>query len=95
MIPIARIVYFKKIIPRKKAPQNATQGSKIDRYRDYNSKTEKLTVIYDNFGRQKYRIDHSDHSMPKDIQFHIYMNINMGMGIILRKGWNLDIIFGG
>ncbi|WP_214824131.1 hypothetical protein [Exiguobacterium algae] len=51
---------------RKKAPQNATPGSKIDHYRDYKGKKEKSTVIYDQYGRQKYRIDHSDHSMPKN-----------------------------
>ncbi|KGR83736.1 hypothetical protein [Lysinibacillus odysseyi] len=51
---------------KSKAPSNATPGLKIEHYRDYNGKKEKSTVIYDDFGRQRYRIDHSDHSMPLD-----------------------------
>ena len=49
----------------KKAPHHATPGSKRIHYRMYKGKKEKSTVIYDGFGRQKYRIDHSDHSMSK------------------------------
>ncbi|MGE7093147.1 hypothetical protein ACQKII_17150 [Lysinibacillus sp. NPDC048646] len=50
----------------RKAPDNATSGSKIGHYRDYKGKKEKSTVIYDDFGRQQYRVDHADHSMPLD-----------------------------
>ena len=71
---------------RKKAPQNATPGSKIDHYRDYNGKTEKSTVIYDNFGRQKYRIDHSDHSMPKDHSVPHLHEYKYGPGYHPEKG---------
>ncbi|MGG4154292.1 DNRLRE domain-containing protein [Peribacillus muralis] len=48
----------------RKAPQNATPGSKVIHYRQYKGKKEKSTVIYDKFGRQKYRVDHANHSMP-------------------------------
>ncbi len=51
---------------QRKAPDNATPGSKIEHYRDYKGKEEKSTVIYDDFGSQHYRVDHADHSMPLD-----------------------------
>ncbi len=50
----------------RKAPIYNTPGLKYDHYREYKGKVERSTVIYDNFGRQSYRVDHSDHSMPKD-----------------------------
>ncbi|WP_188386419.1 RHS repeat domain-containing protein, partial [Priestia taiwanensis] len=50
----------------RKAPYHSTPSSKVTHYRYYNGKKEKSTVIYDKFGRQKYRIDHSNHSMPKN-----------------------------
>ena len=43
----------------------STPNSKMTHYRIYNGKKEKSTVIYDRYGRQKYRVDHSNHSMPK------------------------------
>ncbi|MGX1434378.1 hypothetical protein ACUXCE_005575, partial [Cytobacillus horneckiae] len=71
---------------KKKAPQNATPGSKIEHYRDYNGKIEKSTVIYDDFGRQKFRIDHSDHSMPKNHSIPHLHEYKYGPGYHPEKG---------
>ena len=51
------------------APKNSTPGAKFDHYKYNNGVSERSTVIYDNFGRQQYRIDYnnhgySDHSIP-------------------------------
>ncbi|SFS45668.1 DNRLRE domain-containing protein [Marininema halotolerans] len=51
---------------KRKAPHLGTPGEKYQHYRWYNGKWERSTVINDHLGRQKYRIDHNDHSMPQD-----------------------------
>jgi len=56
----------------RKAPDFNTPGLKYDHYREYNGKIERSTVIYDNAGRQSYRVDHADHSMPKHSVPHLH-----------------------
>ncbi|TCT16440.1 putative toxin of predicted polymorphic toxin system [Melghiribacillus thermohalophilus] len=70
----------------KKAPQNASPGSKIEHYRYYNGKIEKSTVIYDDYGRQKFRVDHSNHGMPKDHSTPHLHEYKYGPGYHPEKG---------
>ena len=54
---------------KQNAPNYNTPNSKITYYKEHNGVIEKSTVIYDDFGRQRWRIDYnnhgySDHSIP-------------------------------
>ena len=54
---------------KKNAPDFNTPNSKITHIKEHNGVLEKSTVIYDEFGRQKWRVDYSnhgysDHSIP-------------------------------
>jgi hypothetical protein len=46
----------------KKAPMSSTPGSKFYHYREDDGVIEKSLVIYDNYGRQMYRIDYNNHA---------------------------------
>ncbi|MGK4096203.1 DNRLRE domain-containing protein [Bacillus altitudinis] len=49
----------------RKASFVGKPNSRVTHYRLKEGRKEKSTVIYDKFGRKKYRVDHSDHGMPK------------------------------
>ncbi|GAC43385.1 polymorphic toxin-type HINT domain-containing protein [Paenibacillus popilliae] len=59
---------------KKDAPKNSTPGNKITHYK-YNERTgkvEKSTVIYDRYGRQQYRVDHSNHGYADHSNPHLH-----------------------
>ncbi len=65
---------------KNKYPQNYTPNDKFIHYRYYNGKVESHLVIYDDYGRQKFRIDFGDHSMPDQHSMpHLY-------GFVYDKG---------
>ncbi len=50
------------------APRNATPGTRMDwsRISGRTGRTENSRVIYDAFGRQRYRVDYGNHMRPAD-----------------------------
>ncbi|MCS1350866.1 DNRLRE domain-containing protein [Mechercharimyces sp. CAU 1602] len=68
----------------KKAEHFGTPGTQYDHYRYYKGKWEESRVIYDFAGRQQYRVDLADHSMPESHSIphlHEYKYDDPGYGI--------------
>ena len=59
--------YWKQNAPNYNAP-----NSKITHYKEHYSVIEKLTVIYDDFGRQKWRIDFNNYGYSDHLILHLY-----------------------
>ena len=68
----------------RNAPKNSTPGAKFDHYKNNNGVIEKSTVIYDNYGRQQYRIDYNNHGYSDHSKPHLHEFI-YGPGH--EKGW--------
>ena len=60
---------------QKNAPDFNTPGLKITHYKEYNGTIEKSVVIYDDFGRQKWRIDYSNHGYNNHSVPHLHERI--------------------
>jgi hypothetical protein len=56
----------------KNAPTHSTPGAKFDHYKLNGNVIERSTVIYDEFGRQKYRIDYNNHGYPDHSKPHLH-----------------------
>ena len=70
----------------RKASHTGTPNSSYFHYREYKGGLEKSKVIYDEFGRQRVRIDFSNHGMPmnhSNPHIHEYL---YGPGLSPEKG---------
>ena len=60
---------------QKNASDFNTPGLKITHYKEHNGTIEKSVVIYDDFGRQKWRIDYSNHGYNNHSVPHLHERI--------------------
>ncbi len=76
----------------RNAPDFYTPNSKITHYKNNNGVVEKSTVIYDEFGRQKWRIDYNNHGFKNHSKPHLHERIyNSGYDPIKGKETRYDI----
>lgn len=77
---------------KKDAPDFNTPGSKITHYKDHNGMIEKSTVIYDDYGRQKWRIDYNNHGYSNHSIPHLHeREFGPGYSLIRGKETRYDI----
>jgi hypothetical protein len=68
-----------------------TPGQKIDFYKEHKGNLEKSTVIYDDYGRQKWRIDYSNHGYEDHSIPHLHELVyGSGYDSIKGKGVRYD-----
>ena len=70
---------------KKDAPNFNTPNSKITHYKEHNGVIEKSIVIYDDYGRQKWRIDYNNHGYSNHSIPHLHERV-FGIGYDLIKG---------
>ncbi|WP_088825347.1 hypothetical protein [Listeria goaensis] len=75
---------------RRNAPMMGKPGSRITHAKLSGGRKEKSTVIYDKFGRQRFRVDHGSHGYKDHTKPHLHY-YKYTRGTIGGKGYRYNI----
>lgn len=77
---------------QRNAPDYNTPNSRLKIYKEHNGVIEESTVVYDNAGRQKYRVDYTNHGRSDHSNPHLHEYI-FGPGYDSIKGMEIRYDF--
>ena len=77
---------------QRNAPDYYTPNSRLKFYKEHNGVIEESTVVYDNAGRQKYRVDYTNHGRSDHSNPHLHEYI-FGPGYDSIKGMEIRYDF--